>query len=192
MLNVFLTDVPLIGISLKPEYKEPLEANWKLEFYQQAFEGFNLLKRPLVLNNFLIKRWSTSKALKRKETAHCRYRSILSLSALLLISYILREISLSVSSQRCLQLPRDCDDKRAPFTYRWCTRARSSGGKIPRKIYSIAPAIFFPIVTVPGNEIRVDDTRARRTNPDSDRLRLKGSLASFAMYRNPWLSLLLP
>lgn len=27
MLNVFLTDVPLIGISLKPEYKEPLEAD---------------------------------------------------------------------------------------------------------------------------------------------------------------------
>lgn len=141
----------------------------------------------LVLNNFLIKRWSTPKALKKSTLP----LSIAAYSRSVFISYILREISLSASSQRCLQLPGDCNDKRAPFTYRssiHLSEQLAGRENSPEDLLDRFGNLF-PILTVllpvPGNKIHADDTRAQG-NPDSDRLRLKGSLASsFAMYRSP-------
>jgi len=114
---------------------------------------------------------------KKKHIAAIDRRASRSLS--MFISYISREISLS-ASQRCLQLPRDCDDKRAPFTYRSNSRARQAGKFSGRSTRS-CPQSFSHRNRSPATKF----ARAiRGGNPDSDRLRLKGSLASsFAMYR---------
>lgn len=128
----------------------------------------------LVLNNFLIKRWSTPKVLKK---AHCRYRSpripILCSSRIFYAKFLYQLRRNDVYNFRVIATTNELH---SPIG---ACRENSPEDLLDRS------GNLFPILNVPGNKIHADDTRAKG-NPDSDRLRLKGSLAlSFAMYRSP-------
>lgn len=131
-----------------------------------------------MLNNFLIKHWSTSKALKKKHVVTIDRRAFcpfLCSSHIFCAKFLYQLRRNDVYNFHVIATTNEL------HSLIGAARAFAGRKNSPEDLLDRADNLF-PIVTVPGNEIRAGDPRAQR-NPDSDRLRLKGSLASsFTIY----------